>query len=304
MSESTIWTEKYRPQKFEEVKGQKEIVEKIKAFVESGSMPHLLFSGPAGIGKCVTGETPIMVGDGRVKSIKECFDEKIKTVMTLGLSGEISSGKVAYFYKEKAESTFRIETTSGKFIRVTPEHPFLVLKEGIPTWTEANKIARHDLLASPLKVSPKFKNHHVNWSNKSCFWAKLRNEVSCEPSSLFLGVKKKVLKCLESLGEGEYITNKEIGRLTSEKKGVVEWATRELEHERIVISSGKNPKNYSLKNHFILTDELPLNLVKDKKLIKKLFWRSKLRQSSTRITFFEKTTSKTKLYKEFVSMLR
>jgi replication factor C small subunit len=48
---SAIWTEKYRPQKFEEVKGQKDIVSKIKAFVESGSMPHLLFSGPAGVGK-------------------------------------------------------------------------------------------------------------------------------------------------------------------------------------------------------------------------------------------------------------
>jgi replication factor C small subunit len=48
---SAIWTEKYRPQSFEEVKGQKDIVSKVKAFVESGSMPHLLFSGPAGVGK-------------------------------------------------------------------------------------------------------------------------------------------------------------------------------------------------------------------------------------------------------------
>ncbi len=51
MSTSSIWTEKYRPSTFEQVKGQKEIVAKIKAFVESGNMPHLLFSGPAGVGK-------------------------------------------------------------------------------------------------------------------------------------------------------------------------------------------------------------------------------------------------------------
>ncbi|MBI2102990.1 replication factor C small subunit [Candidatus Woesearchaeota archaeon] len=49
--ESTIWTEKYRPSTFDEVRGQREIVEKIRAFVASGSMPHLLFSGPAGVGK-------------------------------------------------------------------------------------------------------------------------------------------------------------------------------------------------------------------------------------------------------------
>jgi len=48
---SSIWTEKYRPTTFEQIKGQKEIVEKIAAFVKSGNMPHLLFSGPAGVGK-------------------------------------------------------------------------------------------------------------------------------------------------------------------------------------------------------------------------------------------------------------
>ena len=49
--ESTIWTEKYRPKTFTEIQGQKDIVEKIAAFVKSGNMPHLLFSGPAGVGK-------------------------------------------------------------------------------------------------------------------------------------------------------------------------------------------------------------------------------------------------------------
>ena len=49
--ESTIWTEKYRPSTFEEIKGQQEVVEKLKAFVETKNMPHLLFSGPAGVGK-------------------------------------------------------------------------------------------------------------------------------------------------------------------------------------------------------------------------------------------------------------
>jgi replication factor C small subunit len=46
-----IWTEKYRPQDFSEVKGQKEIVKRVKAFVEQKNMPHQLYAGPAGIGK-------------------------------------------------------------------------------------------------------------------------------------------------------------------------------------------------------------------------------------------------------------
>ncbi len=49
--EHAIWTEKYRPQDFSEIKGQKEIVRRIKAFVDNKNMPHLLFAGPAGTGK-------------------------------------------------------------------------------------------------------------------------------------------------------------------------------------------------------------------------------------------------------------
>lgn len=48
---TAIWTEKYRPEKFDEVKGQEEIVSRVKAFVEQKNMPHLLFAGPAGVGK-------------------------------------------------------------------------------------------------------------------------------------------------------------------------------------------------------------------------------------------------------------
>jgi len=48
---STIWTERYRPRKFEDVKGQDKIVERVSAFVKNKNMPHLLFSGPAGVGK-------------------------------------------------------------------------------------------------------------------------------------------------------------------------------------------------------------------------------------------------------------
>lgn len=49
-----IWIEKYRPQTFEEVKGQDEIIARLKAFTTSGNMPHLLLAGPAGVGKTTT----------------------------------------------------------------------------------------------------------------------------------------------------------------------------------------------------------------------------------------------------------
>ncbi|MCL2510003.1 MAG: replication factor C small subunit [Methanomassiliicoccaceae archaeon] len=48
---SEIWTEKYRPKTLDEVIGQKHITERLKAYVSSGNMPHLLLAGPAGTGK-------------------------------------------------------------------------------------------------------------------------------------------------------------------------------------------------------------------------------------------------------------
>jgi len=49
--DSSMWTEKYRPKKFSEIKGQKDIVSKVEAFIKKQNMPHLMFTGPAGIGK-------------------------------------------------------------------------------------------------------------------------------------------------------------------------------------------------------------------------------------------------------------
>ena len=46
-----VWTEKYRPKKLDDIKGQDEIVKHLKAFVKQKNMPHLMFAGPPGVGK-------------------------------------------------------------------------------------------------------------------------------------------------------------------------------------------------------------------------------------------------------------
>ncbi|MDY7082302.1 MAG: AAA family ATPase, partial [Halobacteria archaeon] len=46
-----IWVEKYRPATLDEVVGQDDIVERLKSYVETGNIPNMLFSGPAGVGK-------------------------------------------------------------------------------------------------------------------------------------------------------------------------------------------------------------------------------------------------------------
>lgn len=65
MAEDEIWTEKYRPKTLEDVIGHEQIVRRLKSYVKSGNLPHLLFSGPPGVGKtaCAVAIAKELFGD-------------------------------------------------------------------------------------------------------------------------------------------------------------------------------------------------------------------------------------------------
>jgi replication factor C small subunit len=46
-----VWIEKYRPQRLEDVVGHEHITERLRSYIERDDLPHLLFAGPAGVGK-------------------------------------------------------------------------------------------------------------------------------------------------------------------------------------------------------------------------------------------------------------
>ncbi|MFC6837363.1 replication factor C small subunit [Halomarina ordinaria] len=46
-----VWIEKYRPQSLDEVFGQEDIVGRLQSYIAKDDLPHLLFAGPAGVGK-------------------------------------------------------------------------------------------------------------------------------------------------------------------------------------------------------------------------------------------------------------
>jgi len=48
---SGMWAEKYRPQTLDDIVNQKEIISRLKNFVQEKNLPHLLLVGPAGVGK-------------------------------------------------------------------------------------------------------------------------------------------------------------------------------------------------------------------------------------------------------------
>ena len=48
---SELWVERYRASTVSEIKGQKAVVERLNAYSNNKTFPHLLFAGPPGTGK-------------------------------------------------------------------------------------------------------------------------------------------------------------------------------------------------------------------------------------------------------------
>jgi replication factor C small subunit len=46
-----IWIEKYRPQTLSDIYGQEDTIERLQSYVDRDDLPHLMFAGPAGVGK-------------------------------------------------------------------------------------------------------------------------------------------------------------------------------------------------------------------------------------------------------------
>jgi replication factor C small subunit len=164
-----IWVEKYRPKTLSEVVGQEEIVERLQSYVKAGNMPHLLFAGPAGVGKTtcamalardlfgedwqqnyaetnasVTPDTPCLV---RVNSVsrrttfgelaKEVFGEGDATrkaldgleILSLDSEFRVRYMPTAWISRHYSSEIVEVGYEGGK-VRVSPDHSIVVLEDG------------------------------------------------------------------------------------------------------------------------------------------------------------------------------
>jgi uncharacterized protein len=112
------------------------------------SRPHLmLICGKRGGGKCVVGDTEILLEDGSIEKIKnlKSIDKKI---VALDEKFKLNAVKKDDFFEREVEKVLKIKTRTGREIILTPEHPLLT----IDGWKPVEEIKIGSRLAVPRKI--------------------------------------------------------------------------------------------------------------------------------------------------------
>jgi len=132
--------------------------------------------GPFGSGKCVRGNTPVILGDGTLLTMEElyrkCLKEgKVKTdgpetiieinpslsLFSMNMS-KIEESNSSIFYKGKTDSIIRIKTRSGRLVEVTPSHKIFRINEAAEiVQTKAENLQEGDFIAAVRKIETKNK---------------------------------------------------------------------------------------------------------------------------------------------------
>jgi len=134
----------------------------------------ILLAGPPGTGKCVIGDTPVLLGDGSLIEIEKIFEEAVRdgetvklsenevlvkpnkkiTVISLNLNTlRFEDQDISYVYRQKVEEPlFKVVTRSGRSITVTGEHPFLTIEDGEIRFVRARELRAGSHIAVPRRV--------------------------------------------------------------------------------------------------------------------------------------------------------
>jgi DNA-directed RNA polymerase beta subunit len=92
---------------------------------------------------CVTGDTIITMSNGDMKNISELKDgDVVMTINPKTLQKE-PSRIYEWFYRD-CDKLLELTTISGRTIKCTPEHPFLISKDGLMEWKTAGELKEND----------------------------------------------------------------------------------------------------------------------------------------------------------------
>lgn len=112
-------------------------------------------------GVCLTGDTEILLGDGRVVPIMEIYENKGKVEILSFNEGtlEIESKPVKAVSKRFSKKIFELKFETGDVVKASPEHPFPVWN-GTLVWKTAEELDENDIIIDyrnfKVKGDPRF----------------------------------------------------------------------------------------------------------------------------------------------------
>ena len=178
---NTIFTEKYRPKKVNDIVG--DFKDKIKNYLKDPqAIPHfLLISKSPGTGKCLTGDEMFFTKDGltsfkdysKKNNISNEFTKKHERIYDI----ENNFVNTSYFYKSE-DDVIRIKTKRGYEVKGTKNHKIKVfdINEGI-IWKKLSDIKPDDLI-------PIFFNTQIFGNNNKLDYNKLKPKKQSDHSSI------------------------------------------------------------------------------------------------------------------------
>ncbi len=128
--------------------------------------------GGFGTGKCVTGDTPVLLADGSIKKIREIYEanrlngereKKEKNeeitflthkigVFSLNTKLKIERSCANAVFKGRTDRIYRIKTKTGRKAEVTPSHRLFVLRNGAVCEVPAAYLKVGDLMLLPRRI--------------------------------------------------------------------------------------------------------------------------------------------------------
>ncbi len=121
---------------------------------------HVLLVGDPGAGKCVDGDTKIILDNGEIQTIKNFtegennFQELPSKVLSINENGLIHNSRPVKFWKRQApKEMIKIITGTGNELIVTKDHPLFTTNDGLIFAKKTEDFKKHDYLALPSKIN-------------------------------------------------------------------------------------------------------------------------------------------------------
>ncbi len=109
----------------------------------------IIVAGRPSMGKCIVGDSQIVLSDGSMATIEEIYQRKKAQLLTLGQNYQFHLTQPIDFIEDGIKPVFRVTTKLGRSIETTLIHPFLTVQG----WYPLSELSVGNKIAVPIKIN-------------------------------------------------------------------------------------------------------------------------------------------------------